>query len=114
MTFKFTRTALRRKVPKSCPDRREHVKEAPRLGVAPTDCRHAGVLHDPSIPHWYASPKPKHSKIMPRWYGMLDGTNGRVKTRKATDEELSGDIVPEFDYRSKGITWGPRLPSSLV
>lgn len=112
--FKFTRTALRRRVPNSCPDKREHVKVALRMGAAPKDCRHAGVMHDPNVARWYAAPKPKHGKIASRWYGMEIGDNGKVTTRKANADELMSEIIGDGDYASKTIIWNPRIPGTLI
>ncbi len=112
--FRMTRTSLRRRVPKSCPDPREHVKAALVLGSAPPSCTHAGVMHDPSVARWYASPKSKHGKISPRWLGMEIGDNGKVTTRKATADELTDKDIADTDYASKTITWNPRIPGTLI
>ena len=103
---KLTRTYMRRKVVKSCPDPREHVKAALASGEGPEDCRHAGVMHDPRIARWYAAPKPRHVKVMPRWGGMNETPNGRVTSRMLGEGEDDSAPIHELDYASRAASWG--------
>jgi hypothetical protein len=109
---KLKRWFLRQAVPNSCPDKREHVNAALKAGEAPWDCRHDGVMHDSRVPRWYAAPKGRHQRAMPRWGGMNLTPNGKVTSRMATDDELDEhvdlDTIHDLDYASKPITWGGR------
>jgi hypothetical protein len=48
-------------------------------------------------------------KAMPRWGGMNETPNGKVRTRKATPDELDTNEeqdIHELDYAGKTIIWG--------
>ena len=110
---KFTRTRLRRKVPKSCPAPRAHVRAALKAGRALDACTHDGVTVDPNTEKWWSAPAPRHMKVTPRWFNMDIGDNGRVTTRAAKKEEYS-DPIPEMDYASTTIIWSAKEPNSLI
>ena len=111
---KLTRTRLRRRVPKGCPDRRAHVRAALKAGRAPDHCQHDGITLDPSTARWWAAPTPKHIKIYPRWTSMLIGDNGRITTRRATEEELDSGPIDDMMYASTKIIWNAKPLNSEV
>jgi hypothetical protein len=80
-----------------------------------SNCVHTGV--DDVEQRWFGRPKAKHNKIRPRWLGMEDGQNGKVKTRKASPFELAmnwGETKTNNEHGSTILMWGYKEPTSII